>query len=224
MTDLAGVARDSIDLTKHEGVHPRVGALDVCPFVPHQSGIDEAVAIARRTARDIGNRGLPVFLYGAAREDRSLPELRRGGLEGVSERVAEGDIPDFGPHEIEPASGVVCVGARGPLIAFNVNIDSDPDVARAIAKRLREQHGSDGLRALGLLMPRGSQVSMNITDPVRFGIEEALDAVERVGAKGNITITSTELVGLVEQRFLPPPDAKATRLLLEPGRSVESVL
>lgn len=224
MTRLAATARASIDLTRHEGVHPRVGALDVCPFVPHRSSLKGAVALARATAHRIGELGLPVFLYGEARE-RSLPELRRGGLEGVSERVAQGDVPDHGPHEIDPKSGIVCVGARGPLIAFNVNVDCPTEVARAIAQTVRDKHGTnDGLRALGMWMPAGAQVSMNIAAPERFGIDDAFDAVERVADQTGVHISSTEIVGLVEERFLPKPDAKAARLLVEPGRSVESVL
>ena len=224
MVRLAATARDHIDLTEHEGVHPRVGALDVCPFVPHRSPMEEAIRNAHVTATRIGELGLPVFLYGAAR-DRTLPELRRGGLEGIDERVSQGDLPDFGPHTIDPASGIVCVGARGPLIAFNVNIDADIEVARRIATALRNEFGSSrGLRVLGLSMPDGSQVSMNLTRPEIFGIEDAFAAVERAAAAQAVTTASTELVGLVEQRFLPNPDAQAARLLIGPGRSIESAL
>lgn len=224
MADLAVSAARSIDLTSHQGVHPRVGVLDVCPFVPHRSSIDAAVEAALDAARRIGELGFPVFLYGKA-GIWELPELRRGGLEGLIDRVAEGLAPDHGPGRISPERGVVCVGARGPLIAFNVNIDGDLEAARTIARAVRaEAEGLPGVRALGLPMTEGAQVSMNITQPEDVAITDVFAAIEGWAARLDVEITSTEIVGLVEQRFLPDPDAKATRLLIEPGRSVESAL
>src|SRR5688572_21437655 len=134
MVELALSAARLIDLKRHRGVHPRVGVLDVCPFVPHRTEMHAAVEAAVSTAQRIGGAGIPAFLYGAGAE-RELPDLRRGGLEGLMERMAEGEIPDFGPREIRPETGVVCVGARGPLIAFNVYIDGNLETAKAIAAK-----------------------------------------------------------------------------------------
>ena len=224
MVNLVAAARDLIDLTRHSGVHPRVGAVDVCPFVPFRATIAEAAEAASETGARIGDLGVPVFLYGLPGAP-ALPELRRGGLDGLIERVAAGLQPDHGPAAIERRSGVVCVGARGPLIAFNVNFAAGVDVGRRIAATIRAGSGGpEGLRALGLPMPDGSQVSMNITEPGRVGIDEVFEAVEKAAGPDARDIVSTEIVGLVEERFLPNPDAKAARLLIEPGRSVESAL
>lgn len=222
---LAGAA-SGVDLRVHVGTHPRLGGLDVCPFVPHgTASIGEAVDAARRTGARIGDElGLPVFLYGrAARrvEPVELPVLRRGGLSGLAHRVHDGLLPDFGPQEVDPGRGVVCVGARGPLIAFNVWIDASAETARSIAADVR----SPSLRALGMQMPGGvAQVSMNLIDPAVTGIEDAFHAVRaRAEAKGG-RVVATEIVGLVEERFLPSPETTVARLLTEPSRSVEEAL
>lgn len=223
-----GLARSAaeIDLTRHRGIHPRLGGLDVCPFVPHgTTSIDEAIVAARSTAQLIGDGlGLPVYLYGEAalrEETRALHDLRRGGLQTLSERAAQGLEPDAGPARIDPHRGVVCVGARGPLIAFNVWLASDLVVAGEIAARVR----STTVRALGLpLEPGRSQVSMNLIDPAVTGIEEAFAAVADLARERSVEISGTEIVGLVEARFLPNPDATVTRLLMRPGHSLESVL
>lgn len=215
-----------IDLTRHRGIHPRLGGLDVCPFVPHgATGMDEAVDAARATARIIGDRlGLPVYLYGEAAlrpETRVLPDLRRGGLPTLSKRAMGSLRPDAGPSEIDLRRGAVCVGARGPLIAFNVWLAADVDAARDIAARVR----SGTVRALGLpLGPGRAQVSMNLIDPATTGIEEAFTAVLDLAEERSVEITGTEVVGLVEARFLPEPDAKVARLLMRPGHSLEAVL
>ena len=215
-----------IDLTRHRGIHPRLGGLDVCPFVPHgATGMDEAVDAARATARLIADRlGLPVYLYGEAAlraETRALPDLRRGGLPTLAKRAVDELPPDAGPSKIDPRRGVVCVGARGPLIAFNVWLAADIDVARDIAARVR----SGTVRALGLpLGPGRVQVSMNLIDPATTGIEEAFTAVSDLADKRSVKITGTEMVGLVEARFLPDPDATVARLLLRPGHSLETLL
>lgn len=221
MVNLARAAARSLNLGTHDGVHPRVGVLDVCPFVPHHAPLAEAVEAAKAAAESIGDAGIPVFLYGGAGATE-LPELRRGGLEGLIDRVGEGLRPDFGPTRIDAGTGVVCVGARGPLIAFNVNVGTDIETARAIAGAIR--NNELGIRALGLPMPEGSQVSMNLTQPQLAGIDAAFSAVEEQAEQRGAHILSTEIVGLVEERFLPNPDAKAARLLIEPGRSVESAL
>ncbi|MGI8708499.1 MAG: glutamate formimidoyltransferase [Actinomycetota bacterium] len=225
MTELASLASD-IDMSEHRGVHPRLGGLDVCPFVPYEATMADAVTVARTTAISIARRsGLPVYLYGEASlrpETRELPDIRRGGLEALAERARTDQPPDQGPRRIDLARGVVCVGARGPLIAFNVWLASDGDVARRIASEVREP---GTLRALGIRLESGtSQVSMNLTQPHSLGIDEAFDRVAASAATLGARVTNTEIVGLVPERFLPSPDATAARLLFEPGRSVESVL
>lgn len=228
MAALAEKAFSMIDLGGHLGAHPRVGALDVCPFVPHGSPMSEAVAAARETARRIGALGIPAFLYGeASDEGLALPEIRAGGLEALLGRVAAGLKPDEGPWEVDPNKGVVCVGARGVLIAFNVWIDGPPEIARRVASGIRASTEEvPGIRALGLdVSGHGtSQVSMNLVSPETTGIDRAFEEVERRAAAFGSTVVATELVGLIPERFLPDPDAKAARLLIEPGRSLEAAL
>ena len=221
---LAAATAD-IDLTSHRGVHPRLGGLDVCPFVPHGSPMKDAVEGARTTAREIGDRlGLPVFLYGyAATRDatKELPDLRRGGLAGLAEKVRLGIAPDAGPGEIDPRRGVVCVGARAPLIAFNVWLEAGIETAGELAKEVR----SASVRALGLMIGEGrAQVSMNLIDPAAVGIEDAFELVRSGAERLRVRVTGTEIVGLVERRFLPSPDATVTRLLVEPGHCLEDRL
>ena len=229
VTELARAAL-AIDLTEHSGVHPRLGALDVCPFVIEDEpkrAIDGARAAARRIAREAG---LPVFLYGDAAhrdETRSLPQLRSGGLDEVQRRAGNGELlPDEGPRHIDPAHGVVCVGARRPLIAFNVWLRCDAEAARRIAAEIRSQNGGPpGVRALGWQVRGGlSQVSMNLVAPEETGIDDAFGEVARCAERGAVEIIATEIVGLPPERYLPDPKREAARLLLQPGRSLESVL
>lgn len=219
-------AATAIDLRLHEGVHPRLGGLDVCPFVPHgATTIEEAIAAARSAARRIGAEvQLPVFLYEKAAlrgETATLPGLRRGGIARLAARMEAGLEPDAGPSSIDPSNGVVCVGARGPLIAFNVWLDAALEEARSIAARVR----SKSVRTLGLQIAEGvSQVSMNLIDPAATGIEEAFLSVAAAADAARVQIRATEIVGLVEARFLPAPETTAARLLMEPSRSVEDAL
>jgi glutamate formiminotransferase len=230
MTELARAA-SVIDLTVHRGVHPRMGGLDVCPIVPHGREIPDAVEVARAVGETIGREAhLPVFFYGAAatREDlRDLSFIRRGGLGGLAARVASGLAPDAGPAEIDERRGVVCVGARTVLIAFNVWLGADVSVARTIASEVRTSDGGRvGIQALGLPIDDAptSQVSMNLTRPSQTGIDDAFAAVEEAATRTGAPITATEIVGLVPEIFLPNPNKKAARLLIAPGRSVESAL
>ena len=230
MSRLAIAAATIIDLEAHSGAHPRVGCLDVCPFVPLNDNLGPAVAAARRTAEAIGVGGLPVYLYGAAAlraQTRELPVLRRGGLTALIARAESGLVPDFGPRVISRSSGIVCVGARGPLIAFNAWLRCDLREARAIAAVVRETSGGlPGVRALGLVLARSgmSQVSMNLTKPAVTGIDDAFETVAAEARRRNIAVTSTEIVGLVPARFMPDPTREAARLLMKPGRSLESLL
>ncbi len=213
-----------LDLTLHTGVHPRLGMLDVCPFVPHEDRMERAVAASRQAAGRIGRLGFPVYLYGeAANRDqtRELPVLRRMGLTGLADLP-----PDEGPAQIEPRTGVVCVGARGPLIAFNVWISGDETMARSLAAQVRTSGGGPpGIRALGWAMDATTaQVSMNLIEPDITGIDEAFDVVEERAESMGVEILGTEIVGLVEARYLPADGKRTARLLREPGRSLEEAL
>jgi glutamate formiminotransferase len=226
---LAQQASD-IDLTAHEGVHPRLGGLDVCPFVPHDDDMERAIAAAHASGHLIATRaGLPVYFYGAAAlrpAAAALPHLRRGGLEGLIRRAENGFVPDVGPQKIDPARGVVCVGARGTLIAFNVWLRADPATARRIAAAVRSSRGGPpGVRALGLAIDDSlSQVSMNLVEPLVTGIDAAFEAVRSAAADRGAEIHATEIVGLVPRRYMPDPNAQAARLLMAPGRCLDPLL
>jgi glutamate formiminotransferase len=223
----AGAAR--IDMTRHAGAHPRLGGLDVCPIVAEGISLDRAVEVARRTGETIATRArLPVYLYGAAAtrpETRALPDLRKGGLRGLVDRAAAGLHPDLGPTAIDLRRGVVCVGARGPLIAFNVWIRADLRIARRIASEVRSSGGGPpGLRALAFAMAGDvTQVSLNLVEPARTGIDQAFAAVSRSATRYRASPEATEIVGLVAERYLPDPNGEAARLLMRPGRSLEAV-
>jgi glutamate formiminotransferase len=200
---VAGVAcaRERIDLRRHEGAHPRVGAADVVPLVPIAPGdMERARATALETAGRIGELGLPVFLYGEP--GRGPVFFRKGGPDGLQRRVDAGElVPDFGPARLDPSAGAVLVGARRPLIAFNVNLATDDvEVARAIAGLVRESGGGfPGVRALGLDLPRAGlvQVSMNVEDWEAAALHEIVArVVEEARARG-VEVAGSELVGLM---------------------------
>jgi glutamate formiminotransferase len=203
---LAGIAyaRDSIDLRAHEGVHPRIGAADVVPIVPvRTTEADRARACAREVARRIGDElGLPVFLYAELGEGRGPAFFREGGLEQLQRRIDSGELaPDFGPSQLHPAAGGVIVGARRPLIAFNVNLaHGDVEAARAIARTVRERDGGfPGVRALGLDLPRAghAQISMNVEDWEAAALHDIVAAIEREADARGVELAGAELVGLM---------------------------
>lgn len=203
---LAGAVVATIDMRRHAGVHPRVGALDVLPFVPLRAcGLEDAVAVARRAGRAIGERhGLPVYFYGAAAtrpERRALRALRRGQYEELARRLAAPDgAPDAGPARFDARTGAVLVGARPVLVAFNVELAaSDVEAAREIARAVRESSGGlPGVQAMGVwLATRGvAQVSMNLVDLGTTPIPAAFDRVSEEAARRGIAIAQSELVGL----------------------------
>jgi glutamate formiminotransferase/glutamate formiminotransferase/formiminotetrahydrofolate cyclodeaminase len=197
------VAKARIDLRLHEGVHPRIGAADVVPVVPiRPEDMERAKAAALTLAERIGEElGLPVFLYGEVGGGRGPAFFRRGGPAGLQERIDAGELaPDFGPGTIDPAAGGVVVGARRPLIAFNVNLaGASGEVAREIAAVVRERGGGfPGLRALGLDLPRAgkAQVSMNVEDWEATALHDILAAVEREAHARGAEVEGSELVGL----------------------------
>jgi glutamate formiminotransferase len=202
---LAGiaVAKERIDLRRHEGTHPRVGAADVVPIVPVRSDDMER---AKRAALELAGRvgeelALPVFLYGELAPGRGPAFFRAGGLERLSDRVQAGELaPDFGPRPLDARSGAVLVGARRPLIAFNVNLRGDLAAASAIAAAVRERDGGfPGVRALGLDLPRAGlvQVSMNIEDWEAAALHDVLERVESEASALGADVLGSELVGLM---------------------------
>jgi glutamate formiminotransferase / 5-formyltetrahydrofolate cyclo-ligase len=200
---VAGVecARGRIDLRRHEGAHPRVGAADVVPLVPIAPGdLERARAASLQVAARIGALGLPVFLYGAP--GRGPAFFRRGGPDELQRRVDAGElVPDFGPVRLDSAAGAVLVGARRPLVAFNVNLRTDDvEIARAIAAVVREAGGGfPGVRALGLDLPRAGlvQVSMNVEDWEAAALHEIVERIGAEAAARGVEVAGSELVGLM---------------------------
>jgi glutamate formiminotransferase / 5-formyltetrahydrofolate cyclo-ligase len=200
---LAKACTAELDLASQSGEHPRMGVLDVLPFVPLEGATMEgAVRLARTTAEILGSLGFPVYLYGAAAtasHRRDLPDVRRAGYEGVAERLKDPDWrPDYGPHVLDPRRGAVAVGARPFLVAFNAFLDTDDvEAARVVARRIRESGGGlPALKALGFLVGGKAQVSMNLTDLEQTPIPVALEAVRSAAAELGASVESTELVGL----------------------------
>jgi glutamate formiminotransferase len=203
---LAGIAcaRERIDLRRHEGAHPRIGAADVVPLVPLRSDdMERARTAALELARRVGEElGLPVFLYGELAPGRGPAFFREGGTDQLALRLAAGELaPDFGPGELDPAAGGVVVGARRPLIAFNVDLrGATVDEARAIASLVRERDGGfPGVRALGLDLPGAGrvQVSMNVEDWEAAALHEIVARIEDEATARGVEVASSELVGLM---------------------------
>ncbi|MBV9506604.1 MAG: glutamate formimidoyltransferase [Acidobacteriia bacterium] len=191
----------SIDLRSHSGVHPRIGAADVVPFVPLKGvTLADCALIARETGRRIWEElGVPVFLYEAAAlrpESRNLADIRRGRV----------PVPDFGDSVLHPTAGAVVVGARKFLIAYNVNLETtDLQAARQIARAVRESSGGlPYVKALGLFLAsrNQAQVSMNLTDFEETPIHVAFEAVRAEAARYGIRVAGSEIIGLVPQQAL----------------------
>ncbi len=203
---VAGIAcaRERIDLRRHEGAHPRVGAADVVPVVPlRPDQMDRAQAAALALGERVGAElQLPVFLYGELAPGRGPAFFRGGGPDELQRRVDAGEVePDFGPRRLDESAGAVLVGARRPLIAFNVNLrGADLDVAREIAATVRENDGGfPGVRALGLQLPRAGlvQVSMNVEDFEAAALHEIVARIEREADARGAEVVGSELVGLM---------------------------
>jgi glutamate formiminotransferase len=198
-----GCAADRIDLRRHEGAHPRIGAADVVPLVPlDPTDAEDARQAARTLARRVGEElSLPVFLYGELGGGRGPAFFRRGGAEELQRRVDAGEVgPDFGPERLSESAGGVLVGARRPLVAFNVNLRGSVDVARDIAAVVRESGGGfPGVRALGLDLPSAGlvQVSMNVEDWKAAALHEIVGRVEQEASARGAEVVGSELVGLM---------------------------
>ena len=187
----AAEAVERIDLREPRGQHPHVGAIDVAPVVHLDDARRGAACAEALLAADLlGEQGLPVYLYGALAGGRTRAELRRLGIDGLRDLA-----PDFGPRTIEDRTGAVLVGARPPLVAFNLELAGDlpPSAARAIAARIREggEDGLPGVRAIGIALGEVAQVSTNVEDHRAVPLVEVLDAVQR-----HTKVRAAELVGL----------------------------
>jgi glutamate formiminotransferase len=196
------VARQRIDLRRHEGAHPRIGAADVVPLVPIRADdMDRARAAALQVGERVGSLGLPVFLYGELAPGRGPAFFRRGGPEELQRRLDTGELhADYGPPRLDARAGGVVVGARKPLIAFNVDLRGDLAAATAIAAVVRERDGGfPGVRALGLDLPSAGrvQVSMNVEDWEAAALHELVAVVEREAAARGAAVIGSELVGLM---------------------------
>jgi glutamate formiminotransferase/formiminotetrahydrofolate cyclodeaminase len=203
-------AAELIDLEVHEGEHPRIGATDVVPFVPISDvTMQDCVELARALGRQVGDElGIPVYLYekAATRPDRvNLEQIRKGEYEGLKASIATDPdrVPDFGPSKLGKA-GATVIGARPPLIAFNVYLNTDEvEIAQKIGKAVR--HSSGGLRfvkALGMLVEGQAQVSMNLTDYTRTPVARVVELIRREAARYGVSVQRSELVGLIPQSAL----------------------
>jgi glutamate formiminotransferase len=203
---VAGIdcARERIDLRRHEGAHPRVGAADVVPLVPiRESDADRARATALELARRVGEElALPVFLYADLASGRGPAFFRRGGPAELQRRLDAGELAsDFGPAQLDERAGGVLIGARSPLIAFNVDLAGDDlEGAREIARAVRERDGGfPGVRALGLRLAQAGhvQVSLNVENWRASPLHEVVAAVQREATARGLRVTGSELVGLL---------------------------
>jgi glutamate formiminotransferase / 5-formyltetrahydrofolate cyclo-ligase len=220
---LVDVAIGAIDLRTHTGAHPRLGAVDVVPFIPI-SGVSMAdcVHLARTTAAEVAARfDLPVFLYEEAASTsarRNLADIRRGEFEGLAAKMASPEwAPDYGPSRPHPSAGATVIGARAPLVAFNINLATDRvETAKSIAAAVRQSSGGlPFVKAIGLALDeRGLvQVSMNLTNFEQTSIARVFDAVRQEAERRGTTIVESEIVGLVPAAALPPAPQRSLRLV-----------
>lgn len=213
MVDAIGKAVELIDMTKHQGQHPRMGCVDVVPFIPiRNTSLEEADRVAKETAALAAEKfGQPFFLYeksASAPHRENLADVRRGQFEGMAEKMLDQDKwkPDFGPSTIHPTGGVTAIGARMPLIAYNINLDTDNlSIADKIAKAIR--HISGGFRyckALGVMLEDRNiaQVSINLTDYTKTPVYRVFETVKMEAKRYGVNILGSEVVGLIPQQAL----------------------
>ncbi len=209
---LAKKAVELIDLTKHSGEHPRMGCVDVMPFVPiKEATMEECVELSKKVGKRIAEEAdLPVFLYeksAAAPHRENLAKVRKGQFEGMAEKVKDPDwIPDFGGQRIHPTGGAVCVGGRPPLIAYNINLGTDKlEIADKIAKIIRKAGGGlDCVKAMGVFLEERNiaQVSINMTDFSVTPLYRVNELVKAEAARYGVPVIGTELIGLAPMRAL----------------------
>ena len=212
LIEALGSAIEVIDLRKHKGQHPRMGAIDVIPFIPVKNvSMTEAVDFSIKVAEEVSEKyNLPVFLYeeSAIRpERRNLADIRKGQFEAMADKITQPEWkPDFGPQKIHPTAGVTAVGARMPLVAFNVNLDTNNlTIANDIAKKVR--YISGGLpycKGIGVeLKERGIvQVSMNMTDYTKTALYRSFELIKIEAKKFGVNIVGSEIIGLVPMEAL----------------------
>lgn len=213
VVDAIGKAVELIDMTKHQGQHPRMGCVDVVPFIPiRNTSLEEADRVAKETAALAAEKfGQPFFLYeksASAPHRENLADVRRGQFEGMAEKMLDQDKwkPDFGPSTIHPTGGVTAIGARMPLIAYNINLDTDNlAIADKIAKAIR--HISGGFRyckALGVMLEDRNiaQVSINLTDYTKTPVYRVFETVKMEAKRYGVNILGSEVVGLIPQQAL----------------------
>ena len=228
---MARLASQLIDLRGHQGEHPRVGATDVMPFVPIRDiSMQDCVQLARMVGQRIGNElKIPVFLYEQAAskpERKQLEWIRKGGMKGLADRMAADPrwAPDFGPKQLHQTAGATVVGARWPLIAFNVNLRTqDLSIAKAIAKVVRQSSGGlPFVKAIGVdLRSQGLvQVSMNLTNQEETPLHKAFAAVQQEAAARGVEVAGTEIIGLVPEQALIETAQQALLLDRFDGRQV----
>ncbi|MFW5873516.1 MAG: glutamate formimidoyltransferase [Bacillota bacterium] len=212
MIAATGIAVDIIDMNQHQGEHPRMGAVDVVPFTPVRNvSMEEAVELSKELAADLADRyNLPIYLYEEAAttsERKNLAKIRKGEYEGFAEKIKEPMWePDYGQAELHPTAGATVVGARMPLVAFNINLDTDDlDIANKIARKIR--HSNGGLRyckAIGIdMQERGIvQVSMNMTDYTRTALYQTFEMVKFEADRYGVNVIGSELIGLLPAQAL----------------------
>ena len=229
---LAKKAVELIDLTKHQGGHPRMGCVDVMPFIPiKEATTEDCIELSKKVGQRIADEAdLPVYLYeesATAKHRQNLAKIRKGQFEGMAEKVKEDKwIPDFGGQRIHPTGGVVAVGARPPLIAFNINLGTDNvEIAKKIANIIREVKGGfKCVKAMGLLLEdrNVAQVSINMTNFNVTPLHRVLELVRREAARYGVNVIGTEIIGLAPmQAFL---DAAEYYLQIEDFKPEEQVI
>ncbi len=207
-----GIAAQLIDLTHHQGEHPRMGAADVVPFIPIKNcTVQEADALAKRVGKEAAERfQIPSFLYeksATAPHRENLAAIRKGQFEGMFEKMKLPEWkPDFGPDAPHPTAGVFAVGARMPLVAFNVNLDTpNLQIAKDIAVRVRHSSGGYAfIKALGVMLEERhiAQVSMNLTDYTHTAVYRAYEAVKMEARRYGVNVVGTEIIGMVPMAAL----------------------
>jgi len=212
MIDAIGIAVDLIDMNVHKGEHPRLGAVDVVPFTPVRNvSMEEAVELAKELGQKVAERyNLPIYLYEEAASEekrKNLAEIRRGEFEGFAEKIKKSEWkPDFGQAELHPTAGATVIGARMPLLAFNINLDTDNlEIANKIARKIR--HSGGGLRyckAIGIdLTEKGIvQVSMNMTDYTKTSLYQSYEMVKFEAKRYGVNLIGSELIGLLPSQAL----------------------
>ncbi|HMA60134.1 MAG TPA: glutamate formimidoyltransferase [Halanaerobiales bacterium] len=207
-----GIAVDVIDMNQHKGEHPRMGAVDVVPFTPVKNvEMEDAVKLANEVAKKAAEEyDLPIYLYEEAAstdQRKNLADIRRGEYEGFADKIKKDEWkPDYGPQAVHPTAGATVIGARMPLVAFNINLDTDDlEIANKIARKVR--HSSGGLRfvkAIGIDLSERNivQVSMNMTDYTQTSLYQAFEMVKFEAKRYGVNVIGSELIGLLPAQAL----------------------